>query len=172
MTRYSPPMAGADPKAVVTGIHALLRGEQAGAPDALGWASVCVRSESCVRSVRNVNPMMMVRIARMRARVAWAARRDRGARGPGPLRPGARLREAAVTEERSGNGCRRPEWRTQREDHLLYGCNVLRHGDIVHSCLVSCGAGYDAHRRRTGLLLRASKDGNQQAAGAAWRDAR
>lgn len=68
MTRYSPPMQGVDPKTVVTGIHALLRGEQAGAPDALGWASVCVRSESCVPACpENVNPMMMVRIARMSA---------------------------------------------------------------------------------------------------------
>ena len=68
MTRYSPPMAGADPKTVVSGIHALLRGEPAGAPDALGWASVCVRSESCVPACpENVNPMMMVRIARMNA---------------------------------------------------------------------------------------------------------
>jgi Fe-S oxidoreductase len=68
MTRYSPPMAGADPGAVVAGIHALLRGEQQGAPAALGWASVCVRSESCVPACpENVNPMMMVRIARVRA---------------------------------------------------------------------------------------------------------
>jgi Fe-S oxidoreductase len=68
MTRYSPPMAGVDPKTVVTGIHALLRGERAGAAEALGWASVCVRSESCVPACpENVNPMMMVRIARMNA---------------------------------------------------------------------------------------------------------
>lgn len=67
MTRYSPPMAGADPQAVVAGIHGLLRGE-AGPPEALGWASVCVRSESCVPACpENVNPMMMVRIARMNA---------------------------------------------------------------------------------------------------------
>ena len=68
MTRYSPALAGAEPKTVVRGIHALLRGETAGAPDALGWASVCVRSESCVPACpENVNPMMMVRIARMNA---------------------------------------------------------------------------------------------------------
>lgn len=67
MKRYSPPLAGADPKTVVQGIHALLRGGT-GAPDALGWASVCVRSESCVPACpENVNPMMMVRIARMNA---------------------------------------------------------------------------------------------------------
>lgn len=67
MTRYSPPLAGAVPKTVVQGIHALLRGEM-GAPDALGWASVCVRSESCVPACpEKVNPMMMVRIARMNA---------------------------------------------------------------------------------------------------------
>ena len=68
MTRYSPPMAGADPKTVVAGIHELLRGTKGGVPEALGWASVCVRSESCVPACpENVNPMMMVRIARMNA---------------------------------------------------------------------------------------------------------
>jgi Fe-S oxidoreductase len=68
MTRYSPPMSGADPRAVVTGIHALMRGEQAGDPAALGWSTVCVRSESCVPACpENVNPMMMVRIARIHA---------------------------------------------------------------------------------------------------------
>ena len=77
MTRYSPALTGADPKAVVTGIHALLRGEQAGAPDALGWASVCVRSESCVPACpENVNPMMMVRIARMNAAGGLGGRRQ------------------------------------------------------------------------------------------------
>ena len=67
MTRYSPPLAGAEPQAVVTGILALLRGEPGG-PEALGWASVCVRSGSCVPACpENVNPKMMVRIARMTA---------------------------------------------------------------------------------------------------------
>jgi ferredoxin len=67
MTRYSPPMAGVDPKTVVTGIHALMRGET-GEAAALGWTSVCVRSASCVPACpESVNPMMMVRIARMQA---------------------------------------------------------------------------------------------------------
>ncbi len=65
MTRYSPAAAGAEPERVVTGILGLLRGE-AGSPEALGWASVCVRSGSCVPACPDeVNPKMMVRIARM-----------------------------------------------------------------------------------------------------------
>ena len=67
MTRYSAPLAGADSQAVATGILALLRAEP-GTPQALGWAAVCIRSGSCVPACpENVNPMMMVRIARMAA---------------------------------------------------------------------------------------------------------
>ena len=67
MTRYSPALAGAAPEAVVTDILALLRGET-GSPAALGWASVCVRSGSCIPACPDeVNPKMMVRIARMTA---------------------------------------------------------------------------------------------------------
>ena len=67
MTRYSPALAGAEPKAVVTGILALLR-EEVNGPEALGWASVCVRSGSCVPACPDgVNPKMMMRIARITA---------------------------------------------------------------------------------------------------------
>jgi Fe-S oxidoreductase len=67
MTRYAPQLSGADPKAVVTGILGLLRGDE-GTPEALGWASVCVRSGSCVPACPDaVDPGMMMRIARMTA---------------------------------------------------------------------------------------------------------
>ena len=65
MTRYGPTLAGADPKAVATGVLELLNGA-AGSPEALAWASVCVRSGTCVPACPdNVDPKMMVRIARM-----------------------------------------------------------------------------------------------------------
>jgi ferredoxin len=65
MARYSAPLAGAESEAVATGILAVLRGEP-GTPQALGWAAVCIRSGSCVPACpEDVNPMMMVRIARM-----------------------------------------------------------------------------------------------------------
>jgi len=65
MARYSAPLAGTDPKAVAAGILSVLR-EEPGTPEALGWASVCIRSGKCVPACpENVNPMMMVRIARM-----------------------------------------------------------------------------------------------------------
>jgi heterodisulfide reductase subunit C len=67
MTRYSPALTGAEPKAVVDDVLALLREEQS-SPQAIGWASVCVRSGSCVPACpENVDPKMMVRIARMMA---------------------------------------------------------------------------------------------------------
>jgi Fe-S oxidoreductase len=67
MTPYSAPLTGTDPKTVATGILALLRGEQ-GSAEALGWASVCVHTGACVPACpENVNPKMMVRIARMTA---------------------------------------------------------------------------------------------------------
>jgi len=67
MTRYSPALPGAEPKAVVEGVLGVLRGEN-GSPEALGWASVCVRSGSCIPACPEaVNPKLMVRIARMTA---------------------------------------------------------------------------------------------------------
>jgi len=67
MTRYSTPLAGANPVTVATGILSVLRGEP-GTSEALGWASVCVRTGACVPACpENVNPQMMVRIARMTA---------------------------------------------------------------------------------------------------------
>jgi heterodisulfide reductase subunit C len=65
MTRYSSALQGADSRAVVADILQLLRGEHPSA-QALGWASVCVRSGSCVPACpEKVDPKMMVRIARM-----------------------------------------------------------------------------------------------------------
>jgi heterodisulfide reductase subunit C len=67
MTRYSHALTGAEPKAVVDDVLALLREEQS-SPQAIGWASVCMRSGSCVPACpENVDPKMMVRIARMMA---------------------------------------------------------------------------------------------------------
>ena len=67
MTRYSPALAGADPKKVTADVISLLQGAP-GSEQALGWASVCVRSGSCVPACSDdVNPKMMVRIARMAA---------------------------------------------------------------------------------------------------------
>jgi heterodisulfide reductase subunit C len=67
MTRYSPALEGAEPQAVVADVLALLR-EERSSPQAVGWASVCVRSGSCVPACpENVDPKMMVRIARMMA---------------------------------------------------------------------------------------------------------
>ena len=65
MTRYSPTLAAADSKAVATGVLGLLSGGE-GSPEALAWSSVCVRSGSCIPVCPdNVDPRMMVRIARM-----------------------------------------------------------------------------------------------------------
>jgi len=65
MTRYSPQLAGADPDRVITGVLALLHSGQ-DSPEALAWTSVCVRSGSCIPACpEDVNPKMMVRIARM-----------------------------------------------------------------------------------------------------------
>lgn len=56
-----------DGKAVVPGVLAVLRGEQ-GTPEALGWIAVCTRSGSCVPACpENVDPRMMMRLARMTA---------------------------------------------------------------------------------------------------------
>lgn len=57
----------ADGKAVVPGVLAVLRGEP-GSPEALGWIAVCTRSGVCVPACpENVDPKMMMRLARMTA---------------------------------------------------------------------------------------------------------
>jgi len=67
MPRYSEALAGVQPGTVVGGILAMLRGEPA-APDALEWARICTQSASCVPACpEGVDPMMMLRIARMAA---------------------------------------------------------------------------------------------------------
>jgi len=66
MAQYSKAPRG-ESKAVVGGVLAVLRGE-AGTPEALGWIGVCTRSGVCVPACpENVNPKMMMRLARMTA---------------------------------------------------------------------------------------------------------
>ena len=66
MAQYSKAPAS-DGKAVVPGVLAVLRGEQ-GSPEALGWIGVCTRSGVCVPACpENVDPKMMMRLARMTA---------------------------------------------------------------------------------------------------------
>jgi Fe-S oxidoreductase len=56
-----------DSKATVAGVLAVLRGEP-GTPEALGWIGVCTRSGVCVPACpENVDPKMMMRLARMTA---------------------------------------------------------------------------------------------------------
>ena len=65
MTPYGAPGASSGP--AVEGILSLLRGGTAN-PEGLGWASVCIRTGACVPACpENVNPAMMVRIARIAA---------------------------------------------------------------------------------------------------------
>jgi Fe-S oxidoreductase len=66
MAKYSKAPA-TDGKAVVPGVLAVLRGQQ-GSPEALGWIGVCTRSGVCVPACpENVDPKMMMRLARMTA---------------------------------------------------------------------------------------------------------
>ena len=56
-----------DGKQVVPGVLAVLQGGQ-GSPQALGWIGVCTRSGVCVPACpENVDPRMMMRLARMTA---------------------------------------------------------------------------------------------------------
>ena len=56
-----------DSKTTVAGVLEVLRGER-GTPEALGWIGVCTRSGVCVPACpENVNPKMMMRLARMTA---------------------------------------------------------------------------------------------------------
>lgn len=58
-------ISAADPKSVVGGILSILRGEQ-GAAESLAWVGVCMASGECIPACpENVNPLLMVRMARM-----------------------------------------------------------------------------------------------------------
>ena len=66
MAQYSKAPA-TDARAVVSGVLAVLRGEP-GSAEALGWIAVCTRSGVCVPACPdNVDPRMMMRLARMTA---------------------------------------------------------------------------------------------------------
>lgn len=67
MTRYARAATGVDSKTVIAGVLAVLR-EEKGTPEALAWISVCTRSGVCVPACPdNVDPRMMMRLARMTA---------------------------------------------------------------------------------------------------------
>lgn len=58
-------ISAAEPKAVVGGILSILRAEK-GSAESLAWAGVCMASGECVPACpEGVNPLRMVRIARM-----------------------------------------------------------------------------------------------------------
>ena len=65
MPRYSDKLQGAQAPEVVEGILDMLRGREA-APAALEWTRICTQSASCIPACpESVNPMMMLRLARM-----------------------------------------------------------------------------------------------------------
>jgi L-lactate utilization protein LutB len=69
MTQYSkaPAAPGVTGETVVPGVLAVLRGEP-GSAAALGWIAVCTRSGVCVPACpHQVDPRMMMRLARMTA---------------------------------------------------------------------------------------------------------
>lgn len=73
MRAYAPELQGAQPAAVVTGVLGLLQGIPAEAPS-LGWLRVCSFSGACVPACpEGLDPMMMVRVARMGAYGAMGA---------------------------------------------------------------------------------------------------
>ena len=67
MTRYSDTLAGEPSREVVAGLLDILRGK-GGAPAAVEWTRLCTQSASCIPACpENVNPMLMLRLARITA---------------------------------------------------------------------------------------------------------
>lgn len=65
MPEYSRKLDGADPKTVVGGVLGILRREP-GSAASLEWVRICMMSTSCVPACpEGVNPMLMLRTARM-----------------------------------------------------------------------------------------------------------
>jgi len=67
MTRYSEKLSGKAAGEVVAGVLGILRGK-AGSPEALEWTRLCAQSAKCIPACpENVNPMLMMRLARITA---------------------------------------------------------------------------------------------------------
>ena len=67
MTAYSDKLQGKSGAAAVTGIRDLLSGG-GGTPEALEWTRLCTQSARCIPACpENVNPMLMMRLARITA---------------------------------------------------------------------------------------------------------
>ena len=67
MTPYGETLKDANGVEVVTGIRGLLSGD-GGTPAALEWTRLCTQSAKCIAACpENVNPMLMMRLARITA---------------------------------------------------------------------------------------------------------
>src|SRR3954469_10758134 len=67
MTAYGKTLEGKSGAEVVGGIRTLLSGE-GGTPEALEWTRLCTQSARCIPACpENVNPMLMMRLARITA---------------------------------------------------------------------------------------------------------
>lgn len=65
MPAYSVKLADRQGSEVVAGILDILRGS-GGAPEAVEWTRICTQSASCIPACpENVNPMLMLRLARI-----------------------------------------------------------------------------------------------------------
>jgi len=73
-TRYSDQLAGQPSREVVAGILNILRGK-GGAPAAVEWTRLCTQSADCIPACpEKVNPMLMLRLARITALGSTGAR--------------------------------------------------------------------------------------------------
>jgi heterodisulfide reductase subunit D len=67
MTKYSDQLAGKSGAEVVAGVRGILGGT-AGTPPAVEWTRLCTQSAKCIPACpENVNPMLMMRLARITA---------------------------------------------------------------------------------------------------------
>ena len=67
MTRYSELLPGQSGREVATGVLDILRGK-GGAPAAIEWTRLCTQSAVCIPVCpENINPMLMLRLARITA---------------------------------------------------------------------------------------------------------
>jgi L-lactate utilization protein LutB len=67
MTRYSEKLGGKAAREAVVGVLGILRGT-GGTPEALEWTRLCAQSAKCIPACpENVNPMLMMRLARITA---------------------------------------------------------------------------------------------------------
>ena len=127
-------IGGADPKAVVSGVLRVIRGER-GPAESERWAQVCSGSGSCIPACpESVNPRFMLAMARvaMQKRAPVEEQREKGGAAFKKMGRGVRVLPRLQLSSETLTRIRSEKPANGRPDVVFYtGCNVLKTPHIV-----------------------------------------